>query len=49
LERLFDEWSDTEKLEQFFESNRDDLRYYKISVEEAVDETLKKLRAFRKN
>jgi len=49
LERLFDEWSDIEKLEQFFESNAKDLGYYGISVEEAIGETLKESTAFRKN
>lgn len=47
LERLFDEWSDIEKLESFFEANSEDLRYFKIDVDEAVWESLKEANAFR--
>lgn len=48
LERLFDEWSDIEKLESFFLANSNDLDYFEIDVDEAIMETLKETKAFRK-
>jgi hypothetical protein len=47
LERLFDEWSDIEKLESFFETNYEDLKYFKIDVDEAILESIKEANAFR--
>lgn len=47
LERLFREWNDIEYLESFFEENKDDLKYFKIDVEEAINETFNEAQAFQ--
>ncbi len=36
LERLFNLWTDVEYLEEFFHENKENLQYFKVSVEEAV-------------
>jgi hypothetical protein len=48
LERLFDGWDDIENLESFFEANSDDLEYFGIDIDEAIMNTTKEARAFRK-
>lgn len=40
LERLFDDWSDYEFLEDFFENYNNDLAYFELTVETAVEETI---------
>ena len=40
LERLFDDWSDYEFLEDFFENHKNDLAYFGLTVETAVEETI---------
>ncbi len=40
LERLFDLWEDPEYLEQFFEENKADLGYYKLTIEDAISHTI---------
>lgn len=45
LERLFDLWNDKEYLEDFFEINKSDLSYYKITVEQAIEETVEEINA----
>lgn len=49
LERLFDNWADIEMLEEFFKSNENDLIYFNLSIDEAIVETGKEAKAFRKN
>lgn len=47
--KAFNQWQDVEYLEDFFETNKEDLQsdfYGKISVEDAVLETLKESREF---
>jgi hypothetical protein len=41
LERLFDDWNDYEFLEEFFENHKNDLEYFGLDVETAVEETIK--------
>ncbi|PKQ62777.1 hypothetical protein BZG02_11290 [Labilibaculum filiforme] len=41
LERLFDLWDDIEHLNEFFEEHEADLGYFKLSIEQAVQETRK--------
>ena len=48
LERLFDEWIDTEILFTFFADNKCDLKFFDITVEEAVTETTKKVYEIQK-
>ena len=48
LERLFDNWADIEMLEEFFKSNENDLIYFNLSIDEAIVETGKEAKAFRK-
>lgn len=40
LERLFDDWSDYEFLEDFFENHKNDLAFFGLTVETAVEETI---------
>jgi len=48
LERLLDEWNDIEWLRNFFIENKQDLKYYNIDIDEAIIETRKEAKAFRK-
>ncbi len=48
LERLFENWTDIEILEEFFESNKNDLKYFRMDIEEAIIETGIEAKAFRK-
>lgn len=41
LERVFDLWNDAEYLETFFNANQADLAYYNLTIEEAIDHTIK--------
>ena len=48
LERLLDEWGDIEWHRSFFIKNKQDLKYYNIDIDEAIIETRKEAKAFRK-
>lgn len=48
LERLLDEWNDIEILRNFFEDNSQDLKYYRIEVDDAIIQTRKEANALRK-
>ena len=40
LERLFEEWSDIEYLEAFFEQYESDLSYFKLNIDGAINDTI---------
>jgi hypothetical protein len=40
LERLFEEWSDIEYLETFFEQYESDLKYFKSDIDGAINDTI---------
>ncbi|PWK28288.1 hypothetical protein LV89_01071 [Arcicella aurantiaca] len=40
LERLFDDWNDFEFLEEFFDNHKNDLKYFGLTVESAIEETI---------
>ena len=40
LERLFEEWSDIEYLEAFFEQYESDLSYFKLDIDGAINDTI---------
>lgn len=48
LERLLDEWNDIEILRKFFEENSQDLKYFRIGVDDAIIQTRKEGNALRK-
>ena len=48
LERLFEEWSDIEWLEAFFEQNESDLPYFKIEIDGAINDTISESIKLRK-
>jgi hypothetical protein len=49
LERLFEEWSDIEGLEAFFEQNDSDLSYFKLDVDSAINDTINESIKLRKS
>ena len=48
LERLFYEWNDIEILHDFFEENKNDLRFFHVNMDEAIIETRKEVAGLRK-
>lgn len=40
LERVFDLWNDTAYLEEFFNANLADLKYYNLTIDEAIEYTI---------
>jgi hypothetical protein len=48
LERLLDEWNDIEMLRKFFEENCQDLKYFRIDVDDAIIQTRKEVNALLK-
>jgi len=40
LERVFDLWNDTEYFEDFFNANQVDLKYYNLTIDEAIEYTI---------
>lgn len=40
LERVFDLWNDTAYLEEFFNANQADLKYYNLTIDEAIEYTI---------